>query len=246
MKPFLFSGLFAAAVAAALWLRSDSGEPRGDRAALEPTRQRPAPPAVHGLNVSRESAAETPAPAPPDHHSLSGWRQRLTDLRAAQPDAAEANEQLAAEIDHRYHAWLQGEIRTLAELPPRDRHDRLADLEQSVMEGAAAIVEHLAIPGAPPTTVLADSLEVLAAEIQYAEMAPTPEARLALLRLDQERQARLTAWAAAGVVAGASDAAGPGAPPEVEAWYDQEIAAIVAMAPELAHPHGEGFSAVAR
>jgi len=168
-----------------------------------------------------------------------GLRERLTALLSVQPYATVAYEQLAAEIDHRYHAWIEGEIRILAERPPRDRRDPLADLEQSVIEGAAAIVEHLAIPGAPPATVLADSLELLAAEIQYAEMAPTHEARLALLRLDQERQALLTAWAAAG-------AASPEAPPEVEAWYDQEMAAIVAMTHEHAHPPDGSLAAVAR
>jgi hypothetical protein len=240
MKPFLFSGLLAAAVATALWLRSDSNEAPGEWAALEPACPRPALPAAHGLRTSLESAAVAPPAVAPDHHSLSGWRQRLTDLRAAQPDATEAYEQLAAEIDQQYHAWLLGEIRVLAELPPRDRHDRLADLEQSVMEGAAAIVEHLAIPGAPPAMVLADSLEVLAAEIQYAEMAPTPEARLALLRLDLERQSRLTALAAADGTAGSE------APAEVEAWYDQEIAAIVAMTPEPGHPPDDHLAAVTR
>jgi hypothetical protein len=243
MKPFLFSGLLAAAVAAALWMRSDFGAVPGEGAVLENLQARPALPAIQGLDAARgESAAGTPAPAPPDQHSLSGWRDRLSELRAALPDATEAHEQLAAEIDHQYHAWLQGEIRALADLAPRDRHDRLADLEQSVVEGAAAIVDHLSIPGAPPALVLADSLEVLAAEIQYAEMAPTPEARLALLRLDDERQARLTAWA----TTGATDAAGPEAPSEVEAWYDREMAAIVALTPENAHTPGDGLAAVAR
>jgi hypothetical protein len=242
MKPLRFSGLLAAAVTAALWLKPDPGPPHDNSAPLPQTSSRPALPAVHGLNVSRPAPAEAPAPALPDRQILSGWRQRLTELRAAQPDAIEAHEQIAAEIDHQYHSWLLAEIRVLAELPPRDRHDLLADLEQSVTEGAAAIVEHLAIAGAPPTTVLADSLEVLAAEIQYAEMAPTPEARLALLRLDQERQARLTAWAAA------SDAnpAGPEVPPELEAWYDQEMAGIVAMTDKPANPSDSSMAAVAR
>lgn len=240
MKPFYFSGLLATAVATALWLRSNHGQPRHESATAQQTISRPALPAVQGFNPSLPSTSGGPAPAPPDHHSLSGWRQRLAELSAAEPDAIEAHEQIAAEIDHQYHAWLQGEIRALAELPPRDRHDRLADLEQSVTEGATAIVEHLAISGAPPATLLADSLEVLAAEIQYAEMAPTPEARLALLRLDHGRQARLTAWAAAG----AADPAGPEVPPEVEAWYDQEMAAIVAMTQEQAHPEDGRLTAV--
>lgn len=167
--------------------------------------------------------------------SLAGWRERLARLRAAGPDTTEAYEQLAAEIDHGYCAWLQGEIRVLAALPPRDRLDRLAGLEALVVEGAAAIVGHLAIPGAPAAMVLADTLEVLSAEIQYAEMAPTPEARFALWRLDQQRQERLSAAAAGG--------GGPESIADVDAWYDQEMAAIVAMMPGEAVPatgSGEG------
>ena len=245
MKPFLSTCLPAVAVAAFLMIRPDAGKDPAAGASRVGNAARPALPEVHGApapaapaasEATVSSALTGPLPAGADEVSLAGWRERLARLRAGAADATEAYEQLAAEMDHGYCAWLQGEIRVLAAAPPRDRLDRLAELETLVVEGGAAIVGHLAIPGAPAAMVLADTLEVLCAEIQYAEMAPTPEARLALWRLDQQRQTRLAAAVAGG--------AGPESFAEVDAWYDQQMAAIVAMIPGEAVPATGGGESV--
>jgi hypothetical protein len=79
----------------------------------------------------------------------------------------------------------------------------------------------LEIEGSRHVSVLAGPLEVVSAEIQYAESAPDPASRLALLRLDRERESRMEQ-----ALAITGESAKSRAISDLDAWYDSGLGAI--------------------
>lgn len=153
--------------------------------------------------------------------SLAGWKQRFDALTAETGDTQKAIELLRVEIDKVFSAWVANEIEPIAELVPIERYDKLDLISQSVAEGAAAIFDTLGLPGGRHIATAANARDLVAAEIQYAETAPDPESRLALLRLDRERQARLDE--VVGIVAEEERVK---AESELEKWYSQGLAKV--------------------
>ncbi len=155
--------------------------------------------------------------------NLADWQDRFNNLLQQGESGDNAVRLLLAEMDAVYGDWVAGQIAPLAKLPPAERYDRLAEIEIAIQEGAAAILDLLEIEGSRHISVLAGPLEVIAAEIQYAESAPNPHSRLALLRLDREREARLE-----NALAITEDSAKTQAIAELETWYDTGLGGIFA------------------
>lgn len=86
--------------------------------------------------------------------------------------------------------WIQEQLGDLAGLPPLERLRRLAEIEAAARESTLAALEPLDIDDQARVHATACALEPVWAEIQYAEAAPDPASRLALLRLDRERMTR--------------------------------------------------------
>lgn len=188
------------------------------------------------VQESRQSAAR-PAPlATPDIEpdpaiqedagnaaNLANWQTRFNTLLQQNPDSDEAVRLLLAEMDAAYGDWVTNQITPLAALPPGERYDRLAEIEIAVQEGAAAILDLLEIEGSRHVSVLAGPLEAVSAEIQYAEAAPDPASRLAMLRLDRERESRLEV-----ALAITDDSAKTQAIAGLDEWYDNGLGGIFA------------------
>ena len=153
--------------------------------------------------------------------SLAGWQQRFHILLEEKGNREEAVATVLAEIDAVFGTWVGERLAPLASLPPGERYDPLADIEDSVRAGAAAIVESLEVQSADHVSVAAGVLETIEAEIQYAESAPDPASRLAMLRLDKERQQRMD-----GLMSITDQAAMSKAMEEVNQWYEAGIAKV--------------------
>lgn len=169
------------------------------------------------------------APEPEIQHdggesaNLAQWQARFNTLLQQGTSSDEAVRLLLAEMDAVYGNWVASQIAPLAELPPGERYDRLAEIEIAVHEGAAAILDLLDIEGSRHVSVLAGPLEAVSAEIQYAESAPDHSSRMAMLRLDREREARLEK-----VLALTDDSAKSQASAELDTWYDRGLGEIFA------------------
>jgi hypothetical protein len=158
--------------------------------------------------------------------SLTGWQRRFHDLLAEKGNREEAVAVVLAEIDAVFGAWVGERLAPLASLPPGERYDPLANIEESVRGGAAAIVELLEVRNADHVSVAAGALETIAAEMQYAESAPDPASRLAMLRLDKERQERMD-----GLMSITDEAAMSKAMDELNQWYETAIAKVFPEGP---------------
>ncbi len=209
-------------------------------AALLATRQ-PAAPAgaseaeARGANrpraVSRtiQTPAPDPAPLTPDQSAetanLAAWQQRFGTFLEQSGHREDAVRSLLAEVGSAYGSWVREQIALLPEPPCVERYDELADIQTSVSEGVAAICEHLGIAESLRVSAAAGPLEAVAAETQYAEAARDTASRLALLRLDRERQIRLEE-----ALALADDAEKTLAMTELDAWYESGLGGIFAPA----------------
>lgn len=190
-------------------------------------------PEVHKLDRPIARAASLVAPQPeanletPEDRgeaaNLAQWQTRFNTLLQQGLTNDEAVRLLLDEMDAVYGNWVTSQIAPLAERTPSERYDRLAEIEIAVQEGAAAILDLLGIEGSHHVSVLAGSLEAVSAEIQYAESAPDPQSRLALLRLDRERETRLE-----NVLALTDDSAKAQASAELDTWYDRGLGGIFA------------------
>lgn len=155
--------------------------------------------------------------------NLADWQDRFENLLQQGESSEDAVRLLLAEMDAVFGDWVAGQIALLAELPSAERYDRLSEIEIAVQEGAAAILDLLEIEGSRHVSVLAGPLEAVSAEIQYAESAPDPQSRLAMLRLDREREARME-----NALALTDDSAKSQAVAELETWYDSGLGGIFA------------------
>lgn len=213
------SGLLLAA-AALLTIPAESAAPAAaessPRAKL--VKRSPQAPAVDGDSRSERSAdLEDPEEA----RHLAAWRDRLAVLEAETGDREQAVRSLLEEIDATYRLWVEGELNPLAGLAPAERYDQLAEIQQAMTEGTTAILDQLGLDESRRLSATASPAEALAAETQYAEAASDSAARLALLRLDRERQVRLEQ-----ALAIADEAARSQAVAELDAWYDKGLGGI--------------------
>jgi hypothetical protein len=175
---------------------------------------------------SASSRAHSPSSKRPaegnETANLSAWRQRFDALLAETDNREDAIGQVLQEIDGLYHTWVSGELAPVIDRPPGDRYDELADIEHSVNEGTAAILDQLGIEESQRLEI-ASAAEALAAEGQYAEAANDSAKRLALLRLDREQLSRRQQ-----VLAVPDDAARTQAIAELDAWYEAGVNEIFA------------------
>ena len=210
--------LASAAIAIAVFLASNPAAPTS----VQPTAQKAKRPAA---SLAAPATAPEPEVEIPEDRGeaahLADWQVRFNKLLQQGESSDNVVRLLLAEMDAVFGNWVASQIAPLAELAPGERYDRLAEIEISVQEGAAAILDLLEIEGSRHVSVLAGPLEVVSAEIQYAESAPDPASRLALLRLDRERESRMEQALAI-----------PGEPAKsqaitvLDAWYDSGLGAI--------------------
>jgi hypothetical protein len=158
---------------------------------------------------------------PDEAANLAAWQDRLAALETELGDRDLALRALLGEIDSSYRTWVAAELSPVAGLPPAERYDELADIERSVVEGTAAILEQLAIGESRHLAVVAGPAEAIVAETQYAEAANNSATRLALLKLDRERETRLEQ-----ALALTDDTARTQAVTELDAWYDAGLGGI--------------------
>lgn len=202
-------------------------------AVLLPGSDDPAAPAAVETRHRAKASKRTPSPPAAEPRrselaadaaeaaSLAVWQQRLADLEAELGDRDLALRALLGEIDSTYCTWVADELAPVAGLPPAERYDELADIGRSVTEGTAAILEQLGIEASRHAAVVAGPSEALDAETRYAEAANDSATRLALLKLDREREARLEQ-----ALVLADETARTQAVAELEAWYDAGLGGI--------------------
>lgn len=173
------------------------------------------------LPATGETRHLQPAADAVEADNLAVWQDRLAALEAEHGDRDLAIRTLLGEIDSTYRTWVSAELSPVAGLPPAERYDELADIERSVTEGTAAILDQLGIEEGRQAAVVAGPAEAIAAETQYAEAANHSATRLALLKLDREREARLEK-----ALALADETAKTQAVSELDAWYDASLGGI--------------------
>ncbi len=176
-----------------------------------------APAAAEARHAERVNEAADPDEAA----NLAVWKDRLAALEAEHGDRDLALQTLLGEIDSTYRTWVAAELNPVTGLPPAERYDELADIERSVVEGTAAILEQLGIEESRHLAVVAGPAEAIVAETRYAEAANNSATRLALLKLDREREARLEQ-----ALALIDETAKTQAVAELDAWYDTSIGGI--------------------
>lgn len=176
-----------------------------------------APAAAEARHAERVNEAADPDEAA----NLAVWKDRLAALAAEHGDRDLALQTLLGEIDSTYRTWVAAELNPVTGLPPAERYDELADIERSVVEGTAAILEQLGIEESRHLAVVAGPAEAIVAETRYAEAANNSATRLALLKLDREREARLEQ-----ALALTDETAKTQAVAELDAWYDTSIGGI--------------------
>jgi hypothetical protein len=176
-----------------------------------------APAAAEARHAERVNEAADPVEAA----NLAVWQDRLAALEAEHGDRDLARRTLLGEIDSTYRTWVAAELSPVTGLPPAERYDELADIERSVVEGTAAILEQLGIEESRHLAVVAGPAEAITAETHYAEAANDSATRLALLKLDREREARLEK-----ALVLADETARTQAVAELDAWYDTSIGGI--------------------
>ena len=188
--------------------------------------------AVKDKETSPLSMRARPQPAaPPDsgkvtenreeEASFAQWEGRFAALIAECGTREAAAARLLSELDLRYARWVDERLSSLESASYVDRLDAIADMEESIREGAAAVLDHLGIPGSRQASVLAASMEALSAEVQYGMAAPSHEKRVALLRLDREREARMTE-----LLATAAEDTRVQVTSELDSWYDAGLREI--------------------
>ena len=219
-----------AVLIAAAWIavtRQDNQDPSFAAApSVTKTERKPKPrtattvaePVAENILADAEAAMQ---PADELENNLDAWSRRFDELVAASGDREAAMQTLRAEIDGVFSQWVTDAITPLAELPAQERYDKLEIIAQTVREGAAAVLERLAIPGSRHDSLASTAMDMVRAEIEYAEAAPDHASRLAMLKIDRERQNRLHGLSSIHDEKERARAAG-----EIEAWYDTSLAAV--------------------
>ena len=165
--------------------------------------------------VRQENTAEASNP--------TALRQRFDSLLEKSGDREDAVDALLAEVSSTYGDQVQAGIARLADLPPAEHDDELAEIGRSVAGSMNLILENLGIDESRRAAATAAAADTIVAEIQYAEAAPDPASRLALLWLGRERQARADEALTLADPTEQSQALA-----ELEAWYADGLGGIVA------------------
>lgn len=179
-----------------------------------------APAAAEALAIGRTPAArqddtrETP--------NLTTRRKR-PDTPREKPDSEDAVAALLAEVSSTHAGLVQSEIARLADQPPAELDEELAKIAHSVGEGVSVKLEDLGIDENRRASAVAAASDTIVAEIRYADAAPDPASRLALLWLDRERQSRAEMALALSDPTEQSQALA-----ELEAWYEDGLGGIAA------------------
>lgn len=186
------------------------------------------------IRQTREELAEPPAAAaeevPNEGQSLeipvsiAEWQAAYSRHLAGGRSPEEAGALLKAELDEKYHEWVLARLEALAEVSADDRYEKLAEMERRIQAVSEAILGRLGIAGAQQLGALARSHEAVVAEIQYAEMSGTHEARVAMLRLDREREDRFEKLIAA---RGNGPETEELVQSEITPWYESRLREIV-------------------
>jgi hypothetical protein len=198
--------------------------------ASAPTHRTPGKPAVIEVDYDRNTASpaasneETANTDDEELGSVSQWHARFSALVNECGNRQEASARLISELDQKYYKWVRSKVAALAGLPPLDRYDPLAQMETRIRNVAEAILGHLEIAGGRHFHVLANSLEALSAEVRYAEMEGSHDQRVAMLRLDQERESRFGKLVAANGL-GRETEMQVGS--EIEPWYESQLRGIL-------------------
>lgn len=172
-------------------------------------------------NPVTKDAVRIPLTESEDAANRGQWQASFERLLAAHADRGEAVRLLLLDMDAAYSAWAQDQISHLAERPANERYDRLDEIRNEIEEGALVVLEELGIDESGRISATAGAIEAITAESQYAEAAPDPESRLAMLRLDRERGSRLEE-----ALALADSAAQSQAIIELDAWYEAGMGGI--------------------
>jgi hypothetical protein len=177
-------------------------------------------PAAH--RPQRFSAARPAAPREVEQRVAL----RAADVLPTDPAAAVADlgpELALADAIATTGCWIQEQLGDLAGLPPVERLRHLAEIEAAARDFTLAALEPLDIDDEARVHATACALEPVWAEIQYANAAPDPASRLALLRLDRERMAR---FQKARALVDGNERAQTMA--ELDAWYQASLDSLFA------------------
>ena len=151
-------------------------------------------PSLEAPASHRPQRFPAPRPAAPreveEHVELRAADVLPTDPVPAAADTDRGPEIALADAIATTGCWIQEHLADLAGLPPVERLQRLAELEAAARDFTLAALEPLDIDDQTRVHATACALEPVWAEIQYADAAPDPASRLALLRLDRERMTR--------------------------------------------------------
>ncbi len=185
--------------------------------------------------------ATTPLPTDPittewnaeEAEAIQKWTARFDHILKTTKTREEAEAKLIAALDAEYFPWVRAEIHTLTELPLPERYDALDTLELALTEGSSALLDALGLETRLHGAGISQALDLLAAERQYAQVAPTPDTRLGLLQLDREREARHLALIEQGLEA---DALATAVDLELENWYQEARGKLLEIQPEDEQP----------
>jgi len=153
-----------------------------------------------------------------DSANLNAWSDQFNGLMASGETRENAAAIIAELVNRTFLAWVEQEIAIVESLDSQERLDRLTLAETKVKEGAAAVYEQLELQGGRRIEVAAEAMDALAAEIQYAEAAPDHKARLAMLHIDRERDARMNE-----AYAMTDESAKTRAMSELDQWYETRV-----------------------
>ena len=196
------------------------------------THRQPGKTPVIEMDLNRDAtaqAAQHEATANGDDEepgSVSQWHARFSTLMNECGNREEVSARLISELDQKYYKWVRSKVAALAELPPLDRYDPLAEMETRIRNVAEAILGHLEIAGGRHFHVLANTLEALAAEVRYAEMEGSHDQRVAMLRLDQERESRFGKLVAASGLGRETETQVGN---EIDPWYESQLRGILGV-----------------
>ena len=184
-------------------------------------------PSLEAPASHRPQRFSAPRPAAPSE-VVERVELRAADVLPTDPVAAAADTDRGPEIAladaiATTGCWIQEQLGDLAGLPPLERLNRLAEVEAAARDFTLAALEPLDIDDEARVHATACALEPVWAEIQYANAAPDPASRLALLRLDRERMTRFQK--ARALVEGNERAQ---AMAELSAWYQASLDSLFA------------------
>lgn len=221
------AGILAAAFACHIGIKDSDAKPLENDApatakAERKTKQSPAP-AIETPDAGIVDSEEGGADQSEENLAagIDGWKSRFATLLAEHGDRDAAVAALLAELDTVFTGWVEKEIEVVAKLPPTNRYDKLDVMGQSIREGVSTVLETLEISGSRHHALVATAMDKLSAETEYAEAAPDHASRLAMLKIDRERQGRLNQ-----VVAIEDETARAQAMSELDAWYHGSLAKV--------------------